>query len=295
MPIDNGAIFLTPPQQCISCNSVSGGWNTINPVTKSTCDELSGASSVPVGSPPEAVGDCSTPITAASCNEYLAIRSVNGVPVQVITPWLDLGGSGTVYVNACNMNQIGTPSSYNPNELSTTTNLLMDYSSSSNLISSCFEFGALHPELNVCVTGVQAYVPLTVSNVSIINTSPANPTSPSNYLIPITTIVGSIATIGGMIAGWWNEYGGGGGGGGTGDGLAGWIRAVEEDWRRNPNTTAAVVATLTTIGVVTGRIAISIAPPPFRIAGYITYIVIIYNNDNSEANSMIVRIPEGGA
>lgn len=203
MPTNNGGIFPIPPQQCISCNGVSGGWNTVEPTTKANCESIGGISSVPAESPSETLGACGNVLTG-SCETYFSTRFVNGVPVSVSTPWVGLGGSGNVYVNACNISQLGVPSQYNPNEILPTENVSIDSSSLPNLISSCLSFASLHPELNICVTGVQQYAPITINNTSIISSTPST-TDPVSigwgWAAPLTLIgLTSLATLYSIIS-----------------------------------------------------------------------------------------------
>jgi hypothetical protein len=160
MPTPADVIFS--PMQCISCNGISGGWNTVQLVTKSVCEGIGGSSSVQYGSPEDTVGACGQALMASNCNEYFAYRSLGGIPIQVIKPMVSLGG-GSVSVNACNVADSDPPGA-----------VPVYYDSLQTLQSSCTAFSALHPELTLCLNRVDQYSPVTIpdTDTTIDSSSP---------------------------------------------------------------------------------------------------------------------------
>jgi hypothetical protein len=77
----NGKTYLLG---CKCDGGVTGGFNTVNPVTRAQCDSISATSSVPEGSPESTVGPCGQVLVAASCKEYYNKTSINGIPIAPI-------------------------------------------------------------------------------------------------------------------------------------------------------------------------------------------------------------------
>lgn len=321
MPTNNEGIFNIPPQQCVSCNGVSGGWNSVDPLTKATCESIGGISSVSAEDPPETTGACGNVLTG-TCDSYMSTRFQNGVPVLPSIPWIGLGGgvngTGTVYVNACNMAQLGVPAQYNPNIILPAENFSIDFSSLSTLNSSCASFGELHPELNTCVTGVQQYPPITINDTTITTSTTANTDSNSALeYIGLGAVVIGAETIAAWLFG-----GGGNGGGGGGSSFTYFIpnnspigspASIVAGDILGSNTSSTLQSVLETAGYVVGGAAIAgiviigaaAAAPILAGGGAVagagagvgiatgSILVIIYNTDGT-ANVITMQLPQNG-
>jgi hypothetical protein len=271
-PLPPGVIFS--PMQCISCNGIVGGWNTVNWVTKQQCDSTGGTSSVGEGAPESTVGPCGQVLVAPNCNAYYANRSFGGIPIRVIKPMITLigAGGGTVRVNACNISDSDPPGA-----------IPVHYDSMKDLQDSCTAFSALHPELTLCLNRVHQYAPITVENTNINETFPTttDTSSPWTYGIPLTVISGGVATA---VYRYFTTPGA------PPPGPPPTFNPIGQV----PSAAIGALKALKAIfGAATGVIfgPILVRPDPVGGGQVASYGIILYNSDGTSSNTLITEIP----
>lgn len=265
--------------QCVSCNPINGAWYTRQEyVTRGFCEQIGGSTSViqPDRSDANDLTLCGNILTAPNCSQYYGFTRP-GAEIVVTKPWVTLGG--TVEVNACNIRESNFRES-----------IPVYYDSTAILRSSCEAFGALHPELNLCVTMVNMYAGTPVNNNTTLTEGYTSTTSPApSSTIPYTTI--AIGT--GAAAAIYNYFNGG-------------------PPNQPPNTppkppvlvgiteSAAAAAKIKLsevllaagigVGVTMAIIAVGATAPAVGLAAVGTFLVVVYNEDGTTASSFAVEM-----
>jgi hypothetical protein len=213
---------------------------------------------------------CGNNLTAPNCSQYYGFTRP-GAQIVITKPWVILGG--TVEVNACNIRESNFSGS-----------IPVYYDSLDKLRSSCEAFGALHPQLNLCVARVDMHAPITIENTNIteiFQTTPVTTSSPLTYGIPITVISVGVGTV---LYKWFTT---------PGAPPPGPPPTFNPIGLQPSAAIGALKALKAIFGAATGVIfgPILVRPDPVGGGQVASYGIILYNSDGTSSNTLITEIP----